>query len=244
MAHVRGQTRTIHLFLRGIEAATVHFNLTLTAYEGRSIFGNNPMSMTLRDRVERVLLCLFVGWLAWRIGYAIYLGSTSWVSGLILVDELMVLAFVMFGRRAKDVSTSAREWILAFAGSAAPLLVQPGGTQLAPTLLLAFLFMISIFAQVAAKLSLNRSFGIVPANRGVVTKGLYSFVRHPVYASYLLGHIAFWLTNPTLWNFGVYVVAMGLQVMRILAEEGLLSRDPEYAAYRLVVRYRLVPGVF
>lgn len=202
------------------------------------------MSMTLRDRVERVLLCLFVGWLAWRVGFAIAQGDTSWVSGLILVDELAVLAFVIFGRRAKDVSTSWREWVLAFAGSAAPLLVQPGGHQMAPTVVLAFLFVISIFAQLAAKLSLNRSFGIVPANRGVVTKGLYRFVRHPVYASYLLGHVAFWLTNPTMWNLGVYVVAMGLQVMRILAEEGILSRDQAYVDYKQVVRYRLVPGVF
>jgi len=202
------------------------------------------MSMANRDRVERTLLCLFVGWLAWRIGFAIFAGATSWVSGLLLIDELMMLGFVMFGRSAKDVSTSPREWILGFAGSAAPLLVQPGGTQLAPTMVLAVLFMLGLFAQVAAKLSLNRSFGIVPANRGVVTKGLYSFVRHPVYASYLLGHIAFWLTNPTLYNLAVYVVALGLQVMRIMAEEGLLTRDPEYAAYRQVVRYRLVPGVF
>jgi len=202
------------------------------------------MNMQLRDTVERILLCLFVGSLTWRIVASVMGGETSWVSALILIDEFLVLGFVIFGRRAKDVSTSWREWLLAFAGSAAPLLAQPGGEQLLPTVALAFLFIISIFAQLAAKLSLNRSFGIVPANRGVVTKGLYSYVRHPVYASYLLGHIAFWLTNPTLWNFAVYTVAMALQVFRMIAEEGVLSRDPEYAAYRQVVRYRLVPGVF
>jgi protein-S-isoprenylcysteine O-methyltransferase Ste14 len=109
---------------------------------------------------------------------------------------------------------------------------------------LAALFALSIGAQIMAKLSLNRSFGMVPANRGVVTSGLYGLVRHPVYASYLLGHIAFLLANPTLWNASLYAVALGLQLARMQAEERLLRRDPVYAAYAQSVRYRLVPGLY
>jgi protein-S-isoprenylcysteine O-methyltransferase Ste14 len=201
-------------------------------------------ALRIRDLVERTLLAAFVGSLAWRIGTAVFAGATSWVSAFVLVGELLVLAFVIFGRRATDVSQSPREWLLAFGGTAAPLFVQPGGEALAPAWLIAGLFLIGIALQLAAKINLNRSFGIVPANRGIVTTGFYGIVRHPVYASYLLGHVAFLLINPTLWNLAVYTVALGLQIGRMMAEEGLLSRDPAYAAYLQTVRYRLVPGVY
>lgn len=202
------------------------------------------MSLKLRDLIERVLLCAFVGSLTYRLLTAIVAGQTAWVSGLVLVGEIMILALVLFRRPAADISTSWREWLLAFAGSAAPLLIAPGGQQLVATDVLGLVFVVSIIAQVAAKASLNFSFGIVPANRGVRTKGLYAFVRHPVYATYLVGHVAFLLGNWSAWNICVYSFALALQIGRIMAEENLLTRDPEYAAYRQRVRYRLVPGVF
>jgi protein-S-isoprenylcysteine O-methyltransferase Ste14 len=65
-----------------------------------------------------------------------------------------------------------------------------------------------------------------------------------MYAGYLLSDFGFLLINPTLWNLGVYAIAYGLQVPRLLAEERLLSRDPEYREYQARVRHRLIPGVF
>lgn len=202
------------------------------------------MNLRHRDLVERALLTFFISWLAWRIGYGIHTGETSWVSGFVLVGELLVLGFVLAGRRASEVSVSPREWLLGFAGTSAPLFVQPGGEAIAPVWLLVGLFVVGAAMQLAAKLNLNRSFGVVPANRGVVTTGFYSIVRHPVYATYLISHVAFLLANPTLWNAAVYAIALTLQVMRMRAEEGLLARDPAYAAYLQNVRYRLVPGVY
>jgi protein-S-isoprenylcysteine O-methyltransferase Ste14 len=202
------------------------------------------MTPLVRDIIERTALTALVGSLVWRIFAAILAGQQSWVSALLLVGELLVIFFVVFGRRASESSTSTREWLIAFGGTAAPLMVAPGGTQIAPTGVIAALFLIGITLQVAAKLNLNRSFGIVPANRGVVTTGFYGIVRHPVYASYLIGHVAFLLLNPTPWNACVYATALALQIARMGAEEGLLSRDPAYAAYRESVRYRLVPGVY
>jgi protein-S-isoprenylcysteine O-methyltransferase Ste14 len=65
-----------------------------------------------------------------------------------------------------------------------------------------------------------------------------------MYAGYLLTHVGFLLLNPTFWNLGIYGLCYGLQVPRLLAEERLLSRDPQYRAYRAAVPYRLIPGVF
>lgn len=50
--------------------------------------------------------------------------------------------------------------------------------------------------------------------------------------------------NATLWNLVLYAGCEGLQILRLLAEERLLSDDPRYRAYRAAVRFRLVPGLF
>jgi protein-S-isoprenylcysteine O-methyltransferase Ste14 len=202
------------------------------------------MKPIVRDIIERTALAALTGSLAWRIGAAILQGGEPWVSALVLVGEVLLLFFVVFARPASDGSTSTREWLIAFAGTAAPLFATPGGSPLLPINVIAVIFLVGIMLQVAAKVNLNRSFGIVPANRGVVTTGFYSVVRHPVYASYFIGHMAFLLVNPTLWNLCVYSIELGFQIARMQAEEGLLSRDPAYAAYLRNVRYRLVPGVY
>jgi protein-S-isoprenylcysteine O-methyltransferase Ste14 len=202
------------------------------------------MKPLVRDIIERTALAALTGSLAWRIGAAIWAGDEPWVSALVLVGELLLLFFVVFARRASEGSTSTREWLIAFAGTAAPLLATPGGSPLLPVNIIAIIFVVGIMLQVAAKVNLNRSFGIVPANRGVVTTGFYRVVRHPVYASYFIGHVAFFLVNPTIWNLCIYSVELGFQIARMHAEEGLLSRDPAYANYLRTVRYRLVPGVY
>ena len=202
------------------------------------------MKPIVRDIIERTVLAALTGSMAFRVLMAIIQGDEPWVSALVLVGELLLLFFVIFARRASEGSTSTREWLIAFAGTAAPLLATPGGSPLLPVNIIAVIFIVGIFLQVAAKVNLNRSFGIVPANRGVVTTGFYGVIRHPVYASYFIGHVAFFLVNPTIWNLCIYSVELGFQIARMHAEEDLLSRDPAYANYLRNVRYRLVPGVY
>ncbi|VWC19587.1 isoprenylcysteine carboxyl methyltransferase [Burkholderia lata] len=103
---------------------------------------------------------------------------------------------------------------------------------------------VGIALQLFAKLSLGRSFGLLPANRGVVSTGAYRFVRHPIYAGYLLSEIGFLLTNFSTRNLVTIGVWMLLQVGRISFEERVLSEDANYRAYKTQVRYRLIPGVF
>ena len=202
------------------------------------------MTLKLRDLLEKALLAGFTAWFALRIAFAIADGESSWVSALVLVGEILVLVFVFVRRPATELSTSWREWLVALAASSPPLFVEPSGNQLAPTWIIAVVFLVGAILQLAAKLNLNRSFGLVPANRGIVTTGFYGIVRHPVYATYLIGHIAFLLANWSVWNLCVYAVGWALQIARMLAEEALLMRDPAYVAYRRNVRYRLAPGIF
>jgi len=118
------------------------------------------------------------------------------------------------------------------------------GVQLVPETVGAALQLLGIFWQLFAKASLRRSFGILPANRGVVSRGAYRFVRHPMYLGYFVTDIGFLLVNFGWQNLLVYGCQFTLQVVRIVSEERLLSGDLDYLAYQGRVRYRVVPGVF
>jgi protein-S-isoprenylcysteine O-methyltransferase Ste14 len=100
-----------------------------------------------------------------------------------------------------------------------------------------------LIAIVAAMLSLRRSFGIVPAHRGIRTQGLYNIVRHPLYGSELVWMFGFAIANPSAWNILLWLCDCVLQFTRACAEERFLSVDPVYSQYRARVKYRLVPLV-
>jgi protein-S-isoprenylcysteine O-methyltransferase Ste14 len=84
----------------------------------------------------------------------------------------------------------------------------------------------------------------VAANRGIKTCGLYRYVRHPIYAAYLLAFGGFVLIHPSVVNSMVLLVWVIIQIARIQSEERVLMEDPSYCAYRRAVRYRLVPGLW
>ncbi len=97
---------------------------------------------------------------------------------------------------------------------------------------------------IVAKLTIRRSFGVAAANRGVVLARPYRFVRHPMYAGYILVYAGILLNNPLAWNLVIYLFTITLLVARIFAEEKLLANDPAYAAFMGRVHYRLLPGIF
>jgi protein-S-isoprenylcysteine O-methyltransferase Ste14 len=198
----------------------------------------------LLDAFERVLVLLAYGWLVARI-VASYRASGDFANLLLLPSEGAVFVFVLLRRRTEDVSRRTGDWALALAATFAPMLVTPGVRHaLIPPTAGALLLVTGILIQVHAKLVLGKSFGCVPANRGLKVAGPYRLVRHPMYSGYMLSHVAFALMNPTWWNLAMYLTCDALLVPRLLAEERLLSRDEAYRRYQSVVTYRLVPGVF
>ncbi|MHA7679426.1 methyltransferase family protein [Cupriavidus sp. PET2-C1] len=118
------------------------------------------------------------------------------------------------------------------------------GVRILPEAIGAGLQIAGLVWQIFAKVSLRCSFGLLPANRGIVSSGAYRVVRHPIYLGYLIADIGFLLANFGLQNVLVYAGQFVLQGVRIAREEKLLSDDPEYVAYRDKVRFRVLPGIF
>jgi protein-S-isoprenylcysteine O-methyltransferase Ste14 len=87
----------------------------------------------------------------------------------------------------------------------------------------------------------------IQSDRGqrVVSTGVYSFVRHPMYLGACLLFVGSALMAGSAAGLVVGAVMTCLLVVRIFGEERVLVRGLEgYSAYREKVRYRLIPGVW
>lgn len=196
------------------------------------------------DALARVLVAgLFLG-LAVRIGQNVL--ETGRVIGLLLLgSELLVVVLMLVRRAAVALDRSSGARAIAAVSLLGPPLVQPTTTAgLLPEMVTVALSACGLVIVIAGKIALGRSFGFMPANRGIVCAGPYKIVRHPIYAGYVLTHVAFAAANPTWWNVLVLAGADGALLRRAVYEERVLARDMEYLDYRARVRWRLVPGVF
>jgi len=92
-----------------------------------------------------------------------------------------------------------------------------------------------------AMASLGAAFGVAPADRGLVVRGPYRWVRHPMYAGELLTWLAVVFASPTARNFVIFAALMVVLTLRVRWEERLVS---DYARYRQETHWRFLPGVF
>jgi len=160
------------------------------------------------------------------------------------VQEITVVVVALGRRRPFQVSRLPVDWVCAAVVTYVVLLLRPGGE--APLALARAGAVMQIFGALCAAAcicELGRSFGIVPANRGIKSRGLYAVVRHPLYAAYAVATTGYVLTAPTVWNVLVVVVFLGLLLRRIFAEEALLVTSAEYRQYSQRVPWRLIPRV-
>jgi protein-S-isoprenylcysteine O-methyltransferase Ste14 len=196
------------------------------------------------DLVARAAVAVLFSMMAVRFGSDFF--ATGRLNGLLLlVSEGLVVALTVVRRSAHTLDRSVRARMLTTLSMLGPPLMQPGLVPaLAPEALTVALSAAGLGVVIAGKVTLGRSFGLMPANRGVVSSGVYRIVRHPIYLGYLVTHGAFLIANPTGWNVLGLVVADVALMARAVCEEATLSRDDRYRAYQQQVRWRVCPGVF
>jgi len=95
-----------------------------------------------------------------------------------------------------------------------------------------------------SRVYMGRSFGILPGNRGIVSKGPFRLVRHPIYAGWFLLTVGYLASYPSWMNCLITLAAIPFMMWRIQLEEDLLLADSDYRKYRRLVPFRLLPGVY
>ena len=206
--------------------------------EHRRLF-QNPGDFCARAVIGALFLML-----VWQLGGDF--NKTHRITDLLmLVGEGLVVVLTILRRHATAVDRRLFVRAATAVSMASPFLVQAGPVGgLVPEAVSVAIAVVGLSIVLAGKVSLGYSFGLLPANRGLVNKGVYRVVRHPIYVGYLLSHVAFALSHPTMWN--VVALAGGdlFLVLRAFYEEQMLSRDSAYAHYCATVKWRLVPGLF
>jgi protein-S-isoprenylcysteine O-methyltransferase Ste14 len=203
-----------------------------------------PDAEQLADLLARAVIVLLFSMMAVRFG-ADFL-TTGRVTGLLLlVSEALVVVLTVVRRSAAAVDRSTRARLLTVLSMLGPPVLQPAHVAaLLPQSLTIAASVLGLAIVIAGKVTLGRSFGLMPANRGVVSSGIYRVVRHPIYLGYLITHVAFLVATPSAWNIAALLAADAALLARAVCEEQTLSRDERYRAYQQTVRWRVCPGIF
>jgi protein-S-isoprenylcysteine O-methyltransferase Ste14 len=83
-----------------------------------------------------------------------------------------------------------------------------------------------------------------PTEGGLVTRGPYRFIRHPIYAAVIIFSVAGVAGNLSVVNGALGLVIVAGMITRALCEERLLRvRYPEYADYARNT-WRMIPLLF
>jgi protein-S-isoprenylcysteine O-methyltransferase Ste14 len=203
--------------------------------------------LTSSQRGSRLLNVLLV---ALFLGFA-YANLARWLEtgrpvglGAVLLEGFTAFLFVA---RRSPLATSHRPlaWVAAALGAFTMLGARPvADPHAGPYALLEIVQLVGFGVVIVALGTLGRSFGIVAANRGVKTQGLYGLVRHPAYTGYLVSYLGYVAENPSSRNGILLVVATGAQIVRMSEEERMLRTDRAYREYLSRVSHRLVPFVY
>ncbi len=198
----------------------------------------------LGDLAARAGIIVLFSMMAVRFGFDFM--ETGRVTGLfLLLSETIVVVLTLVRRAAVTIDRSMKARLLTLISIMGPPLLMPGAAAaLAPELITVLMSIAGLSIVIAGKATLGRSFAVLPANRGVVSSGIYRIVRHPIYMGYLLTHAAFLIASPSLFNLTTLLVADAALLARAVCEESTLALDPEYRSYQSRVRWRVDPGLF
>lgn len=165
------------------------------------------------------------------------------ISSLLFLIQETILVFMFFTRPPSvEFSTSPQDWLWGIVGTYPVMLMQAGGQEHTAILFIQIPAMLWV---IFGYLSLGNSISIIPAHRELKRKGAYRFVRHPLYAGYIVSLLCVLLNNLSLYNAAIIALTYFGTIMRIRREERfLLISNPQYAEFMQQTKYRLFPYIY
>ena len=142
--------------------------------------------------------------------------------GLLIVRDLAASWFLISRKPNKEKTDSKLSEVLAYASSAWPFIYLNQHNFFPQAVLVSSVLAILGFTiSTLALFDLGSSFGVSPANRGVVRTGLYRYIRHPMYSGYVISEFGFILLNPL--NIFIWILSMAFYITRTKYEDRLLK---------------------
>ena len=201
-----------------------------------------PRSVRLRHALGNVCLALlfFVALIPAKSQYHSGIANDIWLAGAVLMG---VLSLVRVPPQSSMVNL--RSIMATGAMMTIPALMRPGtsSTGLLADLAIVIELVGIAFTQIS-RIYLGRRFGLLPANRGIVSGGPFQLMRHPIYSGWLVLAIGYLLAYPTLRNSAMLFLSLPFLIWRINLEEEHLNEDPEYREYAANTPYRLIPRIY
>ena len=192
---------------------------------------------------QDVLLVLLSGFFAFTHLQRLTDGQLT--SVFFAAEQLFLVVMFLTRRRSDRTSNRPLDWLVATLGGWLPLAFQPvDGVGFGLSLGGSALQFGGLALTLVAFAYLGKSFGVVAADRGIKINGPYRLIRHPVYFSHFLTTTGFLIANPGPINAALFAVIWTCQVLRIRAEERILTENIDYQRYRDRVRWRLLPRVY
>ena len=147
----------------------------------------------MKNKPHVINFFVAVLWVYFAWTFLSYFLATHKPSALIFfVTNSVTVILFLFRKNPLATSDKSFDWFCAITGSFFSMLFRPASGFF---LFAEILTLLGAFFQLFGILSLNRSFGIIPANRGIHQGGAYRFIRHPMYLGAIIFCLGFFLAN-------------------------------------------------
>ena len=202
----------------------------------------------LNPSVDRICAILALAPFAFTLVRIIFLNPVQIdLLRLIYFVEMFVLFSTMLLRRPPvRITNKPIYWMLALLASywqSLGIFFTNDGAHLIPSWVAILIALVDTSWYVWSLLSLGRNLGFVPAERSVVVRGTYRFVRHPIYCALFFGMLGSLLQHFSLQNFIFISLGILWYVIKSFLEEDFLKHNPAYALYMKRVTFRWIPYI-